>query len=68
MIHRQSRSANHRKTSITRNVVVGTNDSNNKKIYLGRFGGKTPHYDEWSSQIDLAEKLLINEHKLDYNS
>jgi hypothetical protein len=38
-------------------------------IYLGRLAGdKTPHNEEWSRQIDLAEKLLIYSHSPAYNS
>jgi hypothetical protein len=46
-----------------------TNDSNHLKIYAGRLAGeKTPQEVEWSKEIDLAEKLLINVHKPAYNS
>lgn len=46
-----------------------TNDSNHLKIYVGRLAGeKTPQENEWSKEIDLAEKLLINVHKPAYNS
>ncbi|AWI13518.1 hypothetical protein CQJ30_16010 [Caldibacillus thermoamylovorans] len=46
-----------------------TNDSNHLKIYVGRLAGeKTPRDKDWSKEIDLAEKLLINVHKPAYNS
>ncbi|MGH0437569.1 hypothetical protein ACQVOM_25725 [Bacillus basilensis] len=46
-----------------------TNDSNNTKIYVGRFyGSKNPTQTEWSVEIDLAERLLIYVHKPAYNS
>ncbi|MGN4718480.1 hypothetical protein ACTFQ7_22070 [Bacillus cereus group sp. MYBK226-2] len=46
-----------------------TNDSNNTKIYVGRFhGSKNPTETEWSVEIDLAERLLIYVHKPAYNS
>ncbi|WP_260983535.1 hypothetical protein [Cytobacillus oceanisediminis] len=46
-----------------------TNDSNHLKIYAGRLAGeKTPDEEQWSYEIDLAEKLLINVHKPAYNS
>lgn len=46
-----------------------TNDPNNLQIYAGRMAGAdTPSQDEWSKEIDLAEKLLIYVHKPAYNS
>ncbi|MCU4992382.1 hypothetical protein OCF10_26240 [Bacillus cereus] len=46
-----------------------TSDSNNTKIYVGRFyGSKNPTETEWSVEIDLAERLLIYVHKPAYNS
>lgn len=46
-----------------------TNDSNNLCIYVGRLAGEsTPSEEQWSNEIDLAEKLLIYAHKPAYNS
>jgi hypothetical protein len=46
-----------------------TNDSNHLKIYAGRLAGeRTPSEEQWSYEIDLAEKLLIYVHKPAYNS
>jgi hypothetical protein len=46
-----------------------TNDSNTLMIYAGRLAGEiTPDEEEWSKEIDLAEKLLIYVHKPAYNS
>jgi hypothetical protein len=46
-----------------------TNDSNHLMIYAGRFAGEsTPDEEQWSYEIDLAEKLLIYVHKPAYNS
>lgn len=48
---------------------LDTNDSNNTKIYVGRFhGSNTPTEIEWSIEIDLAERLLIYVHKPAYNA
>lgn len=48
---------------------LDTNDSNNIKIYVGRFHGpQTPTETEWFYENDLAEKLLIHVHKPAYNS
>ncbi len=48
---------------------IDTNDSNNTKIYAGRlYGEAIPSEDEWSKEIDLAERLLIYVHKPAYNS
>lgn len=45
-----------------------TNDSNNHKIYVGRFYGSiNPSDDIWSYHISLAESLLIYAHKPSYN-
>lgn len=46
-----------------------TNDSNNVKIYVGRlYGPFIPTEEQWSKEIDLAERLLIYSHKPAYNS
>jgi hypothetical protein len=46
-----------------------TNDSNTLMIYAGRLAGEiTPDEEEWSKEIDLAEKLLIYVHNPAYNS
>jgi hypothetical protein len=46
-----------------------TNDSNHLKVYVGRLAGeRTPDENNWSKEIDLAEKLLIYVHKPVYNS
>ncbi|GKV55955.1 hypothetical protein NCCP2222_19020 [Sporosarcina sp. NCCP-2222] len=48
---------------------IDTNDSNNTKVYIGRMhGSKTPCGNEWSLEIDLAERLLIYVHKPAYNA
>ncbi|CAM3996887.1 hypothetical protein [Mesobacillus zeae] len=48
---------------------LDTNDSNNLKIYVGRLhGAATPSMEQWSKQIDLAERLLIYVHKPAYNA
>lgn len=46
-----------------------TSDPNNLQIYCGRIAGEaTPTENQWSEEIDLAEKLLINVHKPAYNT
>lgn len=46
-----------------------TSDHKRIEIYVGRLAGeKTPTADEWSKQIDLAERLLILAHSPSYNS
>ena len=46
-----------------------TNDSKNINIYVGRLHGEqTPTEEEWSTEIDLAERLLIYVHKPAYNA
>ncbi len=46
-----------------------TNDPNNLQIYIGRLAGETtPSDNQWSEEIDLVEKLLINVHKPSYNT
>lgn len=46
-----------------------TSDPNNLQIYCGRLAGEvTPTETQWSKEIDLAEKLLINVHKPAYNT
>ena len=48
---------------------LNTNDSNNTKIYVGRLHGpQNPTNEIWSTEIDLAERLLIYVHKPAYNS
>jgi hypothetical protein len=48
---------------------LDTNDSNNTKIYVGRLHGPQNQSEEmWSTEIDLAERLLIYVHKPAYNS
>jgi len=48
---------------------LDTNDSNNTKIYVGRFHGfRNPTEIEWELEIDLAERLLIYVHKPAYNA
>ena len=48
---------------------LNTNDSNNTKIYVGRLhGSKNTTNELWSTEIDLAERLLIFVHKPAYNS
>lgn len=48
---------------------VDTNDSNNLKIYVGRLHGpENPTPETWSTDIDLAERLLIYVHKPAYNA
>lgn len=45
------------------------NDYKNFKIYVGRLRGSQPSTnDEWSKEIDLAERLLIYVHKPALNS
>ncbi|MBM7652498.1 hypothetical protein [Neobacillus cucumis] len=45
------------------------NDSKNTKIYVGRLHGQqTPTEEQWSKEIDLAERLLIYVHKPAFNS
>lgn len=45
------------------------NDSNNIKIYVGRLHGTSnPNEELWSTEIDLAERLLIYVHSPAYNS
>ncbi len=44
-------------------------DSENVRVYVGRLGGNCAVSDEnWSYQINMAEKLLIFTHKPAYNS
>ena len=46
-----------------------TNDSTVLTIYAGRLAGEgVPNENQWSNEIDLAEKLLIYVHKPAYNS
>ncbi|RCW62964.1 hypothetical protein [Saliterribacillus persicus] len=46
-----------------------TSDPINLQIYCGRLAGEfTPTDNQWSEEIDLAEKLLINVHKPAYNT
>lgn len=48
---------------------LNTNDSNNNKIYVGRLHGPHNKGEEiWSTEIDLAERLLIYAHKPAYNA
>ncbi|GGH73228.1 hypothetical protein JOD43_000025 [Pullulanibacillus pueri] len=48
---------------------VDTNDSNNISIYVGKLHGEgTPSEEQWSKEIDLAERLLIYVHKPAYNA
>ncbi|MCD8503250.1 MAG: hypothetical protein LRY71_18335 [Bacillaceae bacterium] len=48
---------------------LNTNDSNNTKIYVGRlYGPEIPSEEQWSKEIDLAERLLVYSHKPAYNS
>lgn len=48
---------------------LNTNDSNNTKIYVGKLHGpQTPTEEQWSKEIDLAERFLIYVHKPAYNS
>lgn len=48
---------------------IHLNDSNNTKVYVGRFhGSNNPSPEQWSKEIDLAERLLIYVHKPAYNS
>lgn len=48
---------------------LDTNDSNNTKIYVGRLHGpEIQSEEEWSVEIDLAERLLIYVHKPAYNA
>jgi len=43
---------------------LGTTDSNNTKICVGRLhGSQTPIEKIWSKEIDLAERFLIYVHK-----
>ncbi|WP_406944464.1 hypothetical protein ACJA3J_14925 [Halobacillus sp. SY10] len=45
------------------------NDASSIRVFAGRFiGVKTPKEEEWSSEIDLAERLLIYVHKPAHNS
>ncbi|AJD92215.1 hypothetical protein JMA_28980 [Jeotgalibacillus malaysiensis] len=45
------------------------NDANNLKIYIGRLHGNQPSSGSaWSSEIDLAERLLLYVHKPAHNS
>lgn len=46
-----------------------TSDPNNLLVYIGRLAGETtPDEYQWSDEIDLAEKILINVHKPAYNT
>lgn len=48
---------------------IDTNDSNNLKVYVGRLHGpENPSPETWSTDIDLAERLLIYVHKPAYNA
>ncbi len=44
-------------------------DSNKVSIYIGRLAGEsTPNSNQWSKEIELAEKLLIYSHSPAFNS